>query len=114
MSILISQNQQNRPSIENVANRIKKSASQTAEQMFANWSHSFDMLWRKNDPFTPSQKLQALGTDAAELFQLNEAIVNFMIANLTNKRDDIVFNINAKISSMPAVIINPDGTVALA
>lgn len=113
MSILTKKNKSNQPSVDQVAERIKSSAFQASEQMLNSWNQTFDMLWREGGAFTPAEKLEALGTEAAELFQLSAAMVEFMINNLSGKRDDALAIIAAKVSSMPALTINSDGTVTI-
>lgn len=113
MSILTKPNQNNQPTVNMVAERIKKSAAQTAEQMFFGWSQTFQLLWRSGGLFAPAEKLAALGTEAGELFDLNGSMVAFMITNLTGKRDDIVEEIQNLVASMPPLTVNEDGTVTI-
>lgn len=110
MSIL--EKTQSQPTVEQAAQRIKNRVAQQAEQIFVNWLSSFDNLWQSGI-FTPEEKIAALGTDAAEVFGLNEALVQFMVASMTGRRDDLVAQINAKVAAMPAYTINQDGTVTL-
>lgn len=92
--------------------RIKLNSAQFADQMFNTWKNSFDAIW-KTDQFTPAQKIEALGTDAAELYQLSAQMVEFMITIFTGRRNDLVVQIQAAIASLPAFEINQDGTVTL-
>lgn len=94
-------------------NRLKASIGRTAEQMYQSWATSFDMLWNPNGVFTPAEKLAELGVDAAELFELNTSMVEFMVTNLTGKRDDLVKSITDKVASIPPFIAHADGTVTL-
>ena len=92
--------------------RIKQNSAQFADQMFYTWKGSFDAIWN-SDEFTPAQKIEALGTDAAELYQLSAQMVQFMITIFTGRRDDLVAQIQASVASLPEFTINQDGTVTL-
>jgi hypothetical protein len=77
--------------------------------LYVNWRDGFDAL--HGDPSTRTQKLQILGANAVELFQLNSALTQFMINQLSGKRDDLVAEINARLATLPQFNFNPDGTV---
>jgi len=96
-------------------NKIKTSPKEIAEQMFNMWEEAFNALWGQQPglPFTIQQKLEAIGTDAAELFELNSQFVTFMITNLTGRRDDLVARIQQKVATIPPYTVNQDGTVTL-
>ena len=113
MSLLTQQNElSDAQFLERRVQEIKSSPRRLAEQMYQQWEQSFNALWTENR-FTVAQKLEALDTDAAELFALNTAFVTFMVTQLTGKRDDLVQKIQDKINSMPAYTIVSDGTVTL-
>jgi hypothetical protein len=95
------------------ATQLKASPRNLTVKMFQHWMKSFNMLWDTNRSITPAQKLEALGTDAAELFELNAAFVTFMVTHLTGKRDDLVQAIQEKVASIPPHTVNADGTVTL-
>ena len=77
--------------------------------LYTRWRDSFEAL--HGDPATRPQKLQILGTNAVELFQLNAALTQFMINQLSGKRDDLVAEIGARLATLPQFNFNPDGTV---
>jgi hypothetical protein len=77
--------------------------------LYTRWRDSFEAL--HGDPATRPQKLQILGTNAVELFQLNGALTQFMIGQLTGKRDDLVHEINIRLATLPQFNFNADGTV---
>jgi hypothetical protein len=77
--------------------------------LYTRWRDSFESL--HGDPATRPQKLQILGTNAVELFQLNSALTQFMIGQLTGKRDDLVAEIGARLATLPQFNFNADGTV---
>lgn len=83
--------------------------SQLAGLLYTRWSESFEVL--HGDPATRPQKLQILGTDAVELFELNAALTQFMLSQLTGKREDLVAAINARLATLPQFNFNLDGTV---
>jgi hypothetical protein len=83
--------------------------SQMVGFLYTRWRDSFEAL--HGDPATRPQKLQILGTNAVELFQLNAALTQFMISQLTGKRDDLVAEINARLATLPQFNFNPNGTV---
>ena len=77
--------------------------------LYTRWRDSFEAL--HGDPATRPQKLQILGTNAVELFQLNAALTQFMINQLSGKRDDLVGEINSRLTTLPQFNFNQDGTV---
>jgi hypothetical protein len=83
--------------------------AQIAGFLYTRWRDSFELL--HGDPATRPQKLQILGVNAVELFQLNAALTQFMISQLSGKRDDLVAEINARLATLPQFNFNPDGTV---
>ena len=113
MSILSQQNQQVQPRIDMAVNRLKASVGRTAEQMYQSWATSFDMLWSPKGVYTPAEKLAELGADASELFELNTSMVEFMVTNLTGKRDDLVASITERVASIPPFTAHADGTITL-
>jgi hypothetical protein len=108
--------QQTQPSDAQLLQRrvqeIKSAPRKLTEMMYQQWEQSFNALWTTGK-FTPAQKLEELGTDAAELFELNSIFVTFMITQLTGKRDDLVQSIQEKVATIPEHTINEDGTVTL-
>lgn len=113
MSILNNKNQNQLTKAQSVAKNVKFFAANIAQKMFRDWSIAFDMLWAQNESISMQEKIDALGTDAAEIFLLNESLTAFMIANFTNKRDDLVEQIQQRINAIPEYTINQDGTVTL-
>lgn len=89
--------------------QILETPSRIVTFLYLNWRDSFEAL--HGDPSTRAQKLQILGVNAVELFQLNSALTQFMISQLSGKRDDLVAEINARLATLPQFNFNPDGTV---
>lgn len=77
--------------------------------LYTNWKNSFESL--HGEPSLRPQKLEILGANAVELFQLNAALTQFMINQLSGKRDDLVGEINSRLATLPQFNFNPDGTV---
>ena len=89
--------------------QVLEMPSQMVGFLYTRWRDSFEAL--HGDPATRPQKLQILGTNAVELFQLNAALTQFMIGQLSGKRDDLVAEIGARLATLPQFNFNPDGTV---
>jgi hypothetical protein len=89
--------------------QVLEMPSQMVGFLYTRWRDSFEML--HGDPVTRPQKLQILGTSAVELFQLNAALTQFMIDQLSGKRDNLVAEIGARMATLPQFNFNPDGTV---
>jgi hypothetical protein len=89
--------------------QVLEMPAQLAGFLYTRWRDSFEAL--HGDPATRPQKLQILGTNGVELFQLNGALTQFMIGQLTGKRDDLVQEINMRLATLPQFNFNVDGTV---
>lgn len=94
-------------------NQLKMVPRRMADQLISGWESSFDLLWGNQGEVTPAERIEALGTDAAELFASSGALVSFVIPLLSGKDDDTVARITAKVAAMPAITAHPDGTVTL-
>jgi hypothetical protein len=57
--------------------------------------------------------LAELGTDAAEVFELSAATVQFMTAILSGRLDEKLAAIQAKIAAKPATTVREDGSVTI-
>jgi len=84
-----------------------------AEQIVRQWETAFDQLWTERNGVTPAMRIAEIGTDAAELFGANEALVTFLAGMLTGKDDALIASIMAKVATMPPHTIHEDGTVTL-
>jgi acyl-CoA reductase-like NAD-dependent aldehyde dehydrogenase len=100
---------------EGQINKIKNSPREIAEQMFNMWEEAFNALWTQQPSlsYTTQEKIDAIGTNAAELFELNTQFVAFMITNLTGKRNDLIEKIQQKINTIPPYTVNSNGTITL-
>lgn len=112
MSLLTPQEPNEAMMLERRVTQIKNSPRQMTEMLVRQWMSAFDALW-STGKFTPQQKLEELGTDAAELFELNTAMVTFMVSQLTGKRDDLVQMVTEKVAQIPEHTVHEDGTVTI-
>jgi hypothetical protein len=94
---------------ESMIRSLRNSPKLLVDTIFSNWVRSFDLLHA--EPTSRPAKLEALGTDAGEMFALNTALCQFLVTNLTGKRDDIVAEIQLRLEALPELVFNEDGTV---
>lgn len=97
---------------QRIATRIINQTGRSAEQLIRQWERSFDALYN-NPQATPEEILEAMGTDAAEVFELSAAMVGMMTAILPGKLDEEWARIQAKIAAKPATTAHEDGTVTV-
>jgi hypothetical protein len=110
---LLHQQQSNQPDqLQRMIESVKRVPKTIADQMFRQWLNAFDALW-SNNKFTLTERIEALGTDAVELIELNNQLVEFMLQQFTGKRDDLVEIIQQKIAQIPQFTPNPDGSITL-
>jgi hypothetical protein len=110
MSVL--SNQQSNPltPAERSAKQVKRATSQMAFQLIQSWNHGWDLIWSAEDP---AAVLAELGTDAGEIFQLNEDIVLYLNTTLAGRKQDDLDAINAKVAAKPATTVAGDGSVTI-
>ena len=92
---------------------ISQAPRRIADSLFQAWKANFDLLWTPAGGVTPADRLAALGTDAAELFEANTALVQFMLAVIGDKDPDMTAQITRRVASIPAFTVHRDGTVTL-
>lgn len=98
--------------IRNEAAQIKAAPRRLVDTLMQSWERPFDLLWA-NPNSTPAELLAEIGTDAAELFAENAALVQFLVSRLAGKDDALVAKIMAKVATIPSYTANQDGTVTL-
>ena len=81
-----------------------------AFQLIQSWNHGWDLIWSAEDP---AAVLAELGTDAGEIFQLNEDLLTYLNTTLAGRKQNDLDAINAKVSAKPATTVAPDGTVTI-
>ena len=91
---------------------IKNRTARLAETIIREWEHGFDALWNHH-LVTPEEILAELGTDAAEVFELSAATVQFMAAILPGRLDEEWTRIQAKVAAKPATTVQDDGSVTI-
>jgi len=92
------------------ATRVLNTTSSMAENMINLWNNGWDSIWDAPDPATV---LVELGTDAGEVFALNENVIAFFGSSLTGRRQEDLDAITAKVLAKPATTTHPDGTVTI-
>ena len=95
---------------ERTARQVKRATSQMAYQLIQSWNHGWDLIWSSSDP---AAILAELGTDAGEIFQLNEDIIVYLNTTLAGRRQDELDAINAKVAAKPVTTTAADGSVTI-
>jgi len=103
--------EQQRVIIERLTN-ISKTPLNILQTIYFSWSKAFNDL--HGDSELRPQLLEALGTSAKELFELNSTLTEFLLTNLAGKRDDIVTDIQNRLSTLPEFTFHEDGRVSVA
>jgi len=110
------------PTIQNIpatirvkveVNRIKSAPLQLVDTMVKQWETAFDLMWTTSNGITPAMRVSELGTNAAEIFQVNAKFVGFLASILKDKNDALVVLIMAKVATIPPFTVHEDGTVTL-
>ena len=89
---------------------VKATPSSICSSIIFKWTAGWDRIWESPDP---SAVLAELGTDAAEIFQLNDEIITFMASTLAGRRQAELDVLLAKVAAKPATTTHPDGTVTI-
>ena len=92
------------------SDRVKDAMSTMAENMINLWNSGWDSIWDAPDPATV---LAELGTEAGEVFALNEDVIALFGSSLTGRRQEDLDAITAKVLAKPATTTHPDGTVTI-
>jgi len=113
MSILIP-TEQSAPIPEAVlrANRIRESIRSQAERDVSEWETRMNEFWATTGT-TPAEVLEALGTDALEIFVLSHLRATHLAETLSASRPDLVARIMERAALVPAHTIHDDGRVTL-
>jgi len=99
--------------VKGEVSQIKSAPRRLTDLIVREWQRAFDLLWTPSNGVTPAARLTEIGTDAAELFAANAALTQFLVTMLTGKDDALVAEIAAKVATIPAFTVHPDGTVTL-
>jgi len=92
---------------------LSQAPRRIADSLFQAWKTNFDLLWTPNGGVTPADRIAALGTNAAELFEANAALVEFMLAVIGDKDPEMTAAIQQRVALLPAFTAHEDGTVTL-
>ena len=95
---------------QRASRQVKRAASQMAYQLIQSWNHGWDLIWSADDP---AAVLAELGTDAGEIFQLNEDIIVYLNTTLAGRKQDDLDAINAKVAAKPVTTTAADGSVTI-
>ena len=110
MSVLNNRAQQELTVPERKAKRIKRNAKQSTDYLIQALTSSLRAIWQSDEP---QDVLDALGTDAKELFELNTNALTFLFNELAGKRDDDLAIIMELTELIKPHTINEDGTVTV-
>lgn len=108
MSVLNQQQQLDEARLS--SRRVKKIAANMADNLLTQWHDGWDSIWLSSDP---SSVLLELGTDAAEIFSLNEDVITFLVAALSGKMQEELDFVLTKVANKPATTTHPDGSVTI-
>ena len=92
------------------ANRINSITVSSSEKLINGITKSLSLIWESDDP---QGVLDALGTDAKELFEINTETLNFLTTVLAGKRDEDLEKIAEKVAKILPHTIHEDGTVTI-
>ena len=95
---------------ERSAKQVKRATSQMAYQLIQSWNHGWDLIWSSADP---AAVLAELGTEAGEIFALNEDMIVYLNTTLAGRKQDELDAINVKVAAKPATTTAADGSVTI-
>lgn len=110
MSILNTDQQPVLTGAQRAARQSRMATKQMADQLLRMWHQGWDIIWSNEDP---AAVLAEIGTDAGELFALNESLIAFLVAELTGKRQAELDAVLAKVAAKPATTVAEDGSVTI-
>lgn len=93
------------------ATQIIQNTARASKRLIRDWERSIDTLW---DHENPQAILDAMGTDAAEVFALSSAVIQLMASILPASLPDEWTRIQAqKLSKIQQCTIHDDGSVSI-
>ena len=92
------------------ARQVEAGVNAMASYLVTQWNQNWDTIWYASNP---SLVLKELGENAAEIFELNGHLVEFLSKVLHGRRQDDLNQILAKIKAKPQTTVNEDGTVII-
>ncbi len=113
MSILTEPPAESLTPAERTANEIRAEVRRLSRDIAQRWRASFGKLWQPPAGVTTNEILEALGEDAAEVFDLSHATVVFLMTTC-QPVPSIIEGVQARSALLPEFERNEDGTVTLA
>ena len=95
---------------ERSASRVTQTCSTMASQLIQQWNQGWDALWGSEDP---AAVLVEIGTEAEEIFALNDDIIDYFTITLTGRKQDELDAILAKMATKPATTTAANGSVTI-
>ena len=92
------------------AARIKHLNLVIANEIIRSWNEGWDLIWSDENP---QAVLDALGGDAGEVFDINEATIGFLMNVLGGRRQAELDSILAKVSVKPETQTDENGNVTI-
>lgn len=92
------------------ANRVTQTCSSMSYQLIQQWNQAWDALWGSEDP---AAVLAEIGTEAEEIFALNDDIIDYFTITLAGRKQDELDAILAKMATKPATTTAADGSVTI-
>lgn len=113
----------NQPSVEPTrlarqTARLLATPRQVIEQLYLQWSQSFDLVWSDHGGVTPAQRLAALGVNGGELMNRSAELVTFLLTQLSDGNGgftdpEMSAAIMARIAAKPATETSAEGVVTI-
>ncbi|MCH7228769.1 hypothetical protein [Haloferula sp. A504] len=92
---------------------LSQAPRRVADSLFQAWKTSFDLLWSEAGGVTPADRIAAMGTNAAELFESSSALVQFLVDVIGDKDTEMIAQIQQRVAAIPEFIAHEDGTITL-
>lgn len=106
--------QDTRTPAEIAADEVRSAPTRVAQSLFRLMEDSLDYLWSDRGGVTPAEKLEALGTDAVDLFWLSHQTVGFLLGITEGLEDDPRrARIAELLSRIPPHTKHPDGRITI-
>jgi hypothetical protein len=105
--------------LDREVSNILRAPKAIAEQLVNSWCQSFDSLWNSKENRNPeltvtiADRLEAIDTEAVDLFAESSALCTFLVSRLSVTRPDLVEKITSRVASIPAYTVNEDGSIVL-
>lgn len=99
---------------ERAAAEVRAAPARIANALFRQLDHALDYLWSNKGGVSPEEKLEALGTDAVDLFWLSHQTVGFLMGITDGlENDPRRARIDELLSRIPTHTKHPDGRITI-